>query len=58
MRYEIAHRASHAVDPATLNPINEAAPVPGGIDPVSAMKISPIEPKSELGEKSNRFAEE
>src|ERR1051326_3206685 len=43
---------------ATLNPTNEDAPVPGGIEPVSAMKMSPIKPKSELREKSKRFAEE
>jgi len=42
---------------ATLNPVNVSAPVPVGMEPVSAMKMSPLKPKSWVREKSNILAE-
>src|SRR5258708_31397376 len=38
---------------ATLKPVRLVAPVPGGMEPVSAMKISPLKPKASVREKSN-----
>src|SRR5262249_29041193 len=43
---------------ATLKPVRLVAPVPGGMEPVSAMKISPLKPKASVREKSNILAEE
>src|SRR5215471_19837359 len=43
---------------ATLNPVRLVAPVPVGMEPVSAMKISPLKPKAPVREKSNILAEE
>ena len=42
---------------ATLKPVKVSAPVPVGMEPVSAMKMSPLKPKSSVREKSNILAE-